>query len=385
MPSLTRRKLLSHLTCAATVSTISPIWRAYPAVAARDATEEEPSETESHALSEIATQFMRDFGVPGLSVAITRHTNLVYQAAYGTPDSEHPEEKLTPDHLFRIASVTKPITSAAIFAVVESGALELDQHIFGADGYLAEEYGNAFPDNLKQITLHHLLTHTAGGWVNDGNDPMFSHPTINHQELIEWTLRNRPLQHAPGTRYGYSNFGYCVLGRVIEKAWGKSYVEAVKESVLSQCNIRDMGLATNEQAPDEVRYFGQNGENPYSTNMNIPRMDSHGGWLATATDLVRFAVCVDGFESSPNILRPETVQKMTTPTTASGNYACGWQVNSVPNWWHSGSLPGTSTLLVRTASGLCWAVLTNTRTKDIGLALDQMMWKIVKAVPNWHA
>ena len=76
---------------------------------------------------------------------------------------------------------------------------------------------------------------------------------------------------------------------------------------------------------------------------------------------------------------------MTTPTAANPGYACGWAVNKAPNWWHNGSLPGTSSILVRTASGLCWAALANARTQGIGPGLDQMMWKIAKAVPEWRA
>ncbi len=72
-----------------------------------------------------------------------------------------------------------------------------------------------------------------------------------------------------------------------------------------------------------------------------------------------------------------------TATTANPHYACGWCVNSFPNWWHTGSLPGTLTVMVRTASGLCWAALTNTRAE--GINLDAMMWKMVNAVPAWKA
>jgi len=92
---------------------------------------------------------------------------------------------------------------------------------------------------------------------------------------------------------------------------------------------------------------------------------------------------VDGFKDTPNILAENTLKIMTTATTANSNYACGWSVNSVPNWWHSGSLPGTLTILVRTASGLCWAAFTNTRAN--GFDLDEMVWKMVSAVPAWRA
>lgn len=132
-----------------------------------------------------------------------------------------------------------------------------------------------------------------------------------------------------------------------------------------------------------MAYYGQ-GEDAY--DMNVRRMDSHGGWLANPSDLARFTMHVDGFTTTPNILRSDSIAVMTTPIAANQGFAHGWAVNSLGNWWHNGSLPGTTTIMVRTKSGLCWATLTNTPTPDskIGLDLDKMMWKpkpaIVKGV-----
>jgi CubicO group peptidase (beta-lactamase class C family) len=288
--------------------------------------------------------------------------------------------------LFRIASVTKPVTSVATFSLIEQGRLGLDDLIFGAQGLLKFDYGQDYPDAVKKITLRHLLTHTCGGWDNTGRDPMFSRPEMNHQELITWAVHNLPLQYAPGEHYAYSNFGYCILGRVLEKLTGKSYADFVRETVLAKCGIKDMRVAGNtlaERAVGEVVYYGQagGGTNPY--NMNVTRMDSHGGWIATPSDLVQFAMHVDGFTTTPNILGASTLKTMTTASAANPQYACGWNVNKIPNWWHTGSLPGTLTILVRTASGLCWAAFTNTRAE--GFNLDEMVWKMVSAVPAWRA
>jgi hypothetical protein len=142
------------------------------------------------------------------------------------------------------------------------------------------------------------------------------------------------------------------------------------------------GNTQAERVPDEVVYYGRN-ENPY--RMNVRRMDSHGGWLGTPSDLVQFALHVDGFDTTPNILRTETIRTMTASSAANEGYACGWCVNKARNCWHNGSLPGTTTILVRTASGLCWAAFANARSEGANQAIDQMMWKMVKAVPAWRA
>jgi len=313
---------------------------------------------------------------------------LVYAKGYGYAD-RNTGERAARSSLFRIASVSKPITSVALFTLIEAGRLRLDQPVFGGGGLLGNEYGvPPYSRYVEQIRLHHLMTHTCGGWANDGMDPMFHNPRMNHRQLIAWTVANRPLANAPGERYAYSNFGYCVLGRVIEKVTGQRYEEFVRDAVLKRCGIADMRIAGNTlaaRASGEAVYYGAGGEDPYG--MNVGRMDSHGGWLATAEDLVRFATHVDGLEASRSILDAGSIREMTTPTAANARYAKGWSVNGAPNWWHTGSLPGTTSLLVRTASGFTWAALANTRehSADTAGALDETLWKMVKQVRRWRA
>jgi hypothetical protein len=145
--------------------------------------------------------------------------------------------------------------------------------------------------------------------------------------------------------------------------------------------MRIAGTTLTERAANEVVYYAQNGGDPYG--MNVQRMDSHGGWFATPTQVVEFANHVDGLNLKANILQPATIKQMTTPSAANPGYASGWQINSVPNWWHTGNLPGAVSLVVRTASGLCWAACSNTRVAKIDL--DGFMWNLVKAVPAWKA
>jgi CubicO group peptidase (beta-lactamase class C family) len=341
-----------------------------------------PTAAEGQAIEAIAREVMNANHAPGLSVAFAKDGELVYAQGFGVANQES-GEKVTPAHRFRIASVSKPFTSVTIHTLIEQGKLKLEDKVFGVKGLLGLDLPAASPE-VVNITLHHLLTHTGGGWSNKSNDPMFQNPGMNQANLIAWTVRNRPLESPPGQAYAYSNFGYCVLGRVIEKVTGVSYVEAVTQRVLAPCGISDMQIAGNmstERVANEVVYYGQNGEQPYKPN--VRRMDSHGGWIATPTALVRFLTRVDGFPTVPDLLRAETIQSMTTPTAANPSYACGFAVNRVPNWWHAGSLPGTLSILVRTASGLCWAAVANTRAE--GLNLDRMMWQMARVVPAWRA
>jgi CubicO group peptidase (beta-lactamase class C family) len=287
--------------------------------------------------------------------------------------------RVSPEHQFRIASLSKPFTAATVFALIEKRKLRLADRVFGANGILGFDYGRQpYGRFIEDITIEHLLTHTAGGWRNDNTDPMFRNPQMNHAQLIAWTLDNMPLKNPPGTAYAYSNFGYCLLGRVIEKATHQFYPTMVRDNVFHGCGITDMRIAGNTlalRAPQEVVYGGPDGD-PYG--MNVTRMDSHGGWVATAGDVAKFLMAVGGSAAS-QLLRPETVVVMTTPRTNPG-YAKGWSING-RNWWHSGSLPGTSAVMVRTPN-LVWCALANgrnSRTESVG-ALDRMMWNVVKAV-----
>jgi CubicO group peptidase (beta-lactamase class C family) len=334
-----------------------------------------------------ASSFMQKHLVPGLSVAIAKEGRLVYTQGFGLADKDN-DEKVTPRHLFRVASLSKPITATTIFRLIEAGRLRLSDKVFGLRAILGTQYGKPpFKQYVEDISVEHLLTHTAGGWPNDESDPMFHHTAMDHTQLITTTLANQPLQHQPGKHFAYSNFGFCILGRIIENVTGRSYEDAVQAEVLRPCGISSMRISGNTRAERirrEVIYYSQddNGSDPY--NINVRRMDSHGGWLATAIDLVRFLVHVDKFPSKPDILRSDTIEIMTTASAVSPGYAKGWSVNKYNNWWHTGSLPGTTTIMVRTSQQFCWAALTNTRAPgDLSGDLDRLVWEMVGKITTW--
>ena len=342
-------------------------------------------------MSDLARAFMLHYDVPALSLAIGYGGTIVYQDAFGLADREA-KQAVTPANLFRIASASKPITSVAVFSLIEAGRIKLSDRVFGPGAVTGTDYGIPpyFPW-VNEITVEHLLTHTCGGWSNAhkraaGDDPMFVNLNMDHTQLIEWVLRNRPLDYQPGQHYDYSNFGYCVLGRVIEKVTRQTYAAFVFDNVLKRCGVTDMSIARNtlaERQAGEVKYYGQ-GENPY--DLNIARMDSHGGWIARPADLVKFVMHVDGFSVPPNILKPHTIHVMTTASTANAGYAKGWMVNKAGNWWHNGTLAGTSTIAVRTHSGFCWAAFTNTRRRNSALDgdLDKLIWTMARTVRGWR-
>jgi len=131
-----------------------------------------------------------------------------------------------------------------------------------------------------------------------------------------------------------------------------------------------------------VKYYGPG--DPY--NMNVTRMDAHGGWIASPIDLARFLVRVDRFNTVPDILTTARIDNMILPTALSANdYAKGWSVRGGRNYSHNGALPGTISEMMRTGDGFCWAIVANTRpASDMNAgALAQLMWDIRAAVHRW--
>lgn len=365
---MNRRRFIRHTAQASAFTALS---------STRAASLPQPSQPEAETIRSIAEDFLRQHGIEGMAIAYGRGGDIAFESGYGFADSAG-KEPVTPAHRFRIASISKPITATAVMMSIEKGLLQSDTLVFGSQGILGATYGRHLPPSVRAITVDHLLTHTSGGWANDKNDPMFIDPKVPQDELITRTLATQKQTHPVGTHYAYSNFGYCLLGRVLEKVTKLPYETLVTQHLLARCGVKDMRIAGNtlpDRQPNEVAYLTEKPGAAYS--MNVPRMDAHGGWIATAADLVRFA------SQLPKLLKPESIQAMTTPGPAGGGYARGWSVNAVPNWWHGGSLPGTSTIMVHTAKGTCWAGLLNRRTEGIGLALDKLMWRMAAAVPDW--
>lgn len=332
--------------------------------------------------------------MPASSIAITRRGKFVYDEAVGMADRDKLIQ-VQQNSLFRIASLSKPITSVTIFSLIEQGKLNLNDKVFGPSGVLGTTYGKQpYKQYITDITVDDLLTHTSGGWPNDSTDPMFRNDSWDQAKLISWAIDTLPVTYPPGQHWAYSNFGYCLLGRVIEAVTDRPYGSYVQANILARCGISDMKIAENKQrdrAPNEVVYYGQYGEDPYK--MNVTRMDSHGGWIASSTDLVIFLDHVAGAPGIAPLLKPESIRMMTTPSAATpedapARYARGWNVNKAGNWWHNGSLPGTCTIMVRTSTGFCWAALMNTRSQPsatMDAAIDRMMWNMVESKPAWNA
>jgi CubicO group peptidase (beta-lactamase class C family) len=364
---------------------------------------------------QLLLQFMRENQVPGCSLAVGRRGELVYARGFGFADEKR-MVPVTPRWLFRIASVSKPVTAVAVMQLVQAGKIALDEPVL--------KYVNAKVNDPRwqRVTILHCLQHRSGMDREKSGDPIGAVSRISKdlnvpypvsaESVMRWTM-SRPLDHDPGTKMAYSNIGYLILGRVIEAASGKKYEDYVKESVLKPVGVEriTIGHAVPALRPvNEVQYIDRKhrtGPSLFPPNagamvplvdggMNIEGFEAHGGWIATASDLVRFAGSFDR-PAGPSLLNRQTTATMfARPAKETGSvwYGCGWQVRTAGpngtgrNTWHSGLLvPGTSSLLVRRWDGLCWAVLFNTDSNPKGQFLadliDGRLHRAADAVTAW--
>jgi CubicO group peptidase (beta-lactamase class C family) len=369
------------------------------------------------------SDLMRKYDIPGGAVAVLRDGKLIYARGFGYADVEH-KTPVQPDALFRIASVSKPITGVAIMKLVEDGKLALDDRVAPLIAHLAPAPGAAVDPRWEQITIRHLLNH-MGGWDRDkpngGFDPMFrpaiaaaavNAPAPASAETVIRYMKGMPLDFNPGEKHVYSNFGYAILGRVIERVSGMPYEEFVRARVLQPVGATRTRLGKTRMSdalPEEVRYYfpgaGVNappvqsvfpGEGTVPVNYGgfyVEAMDSHGGWVSSTVDLLRFLTGVDGRANRPDILSGPLVAEMTSngyPVCAGGAcyYAGGWMIRPTQgdaNWWHGGSLPGTTSMLVRSYHNYSWVALFNARsnTGTFDGELDAALWKALAGVTSF--
>ncbi len=379
---------------------------------------------------DLMIKFMREHKPPGAALAVAYHGRLVYARGFGLADLEA-RAAVEPLARFRIASVSKPFTATAVMQLVQQGKLHLDERVLPLLKLEAHlPWGARMDPRWQEITVHHCLQH-IGGWDRDKSfDPMSSGTAeqvaktlhvplpIHPRQIISYML-GKPLDFNPGTAFAYSNFGYCVLGRVIEAVAGKPYHEVVRERILAPLGIRGMQLGKNllkDRAPGEVKYYDSRHRTgraicgpkigaelplPYGVE-GIESMDANGGWIASAVDLVRFAVALDDVKRSP-LLNAASIRSMFAPPPGSlGHgpkgrpkpvyYGCGWEVRPGAQAdkytkWHTGMISGTSTLLVCRNDGIDWAVLFNSDAQKDGKQfadmIDPLLHQPADQIKDW--
>ncbi|NRQ38748.1 beta-lactamase family protein, partial [Nonomuraea sp. NN258] len=310
-----------------------------------------------------------------------------------------------PTTLFRVASLSKHITCLAIMRLVQEGKLSLNAPVTTLLGLPTT--GDA---RLSQVTVLRLMQN-LGGWdkAASGRDYLFSDHAISatldvplpitHRHILDYASR-RPLDHAPGTHMSYNNYNFLLLGRIIEKVSGLGYEAYVKQKILAPVGITRMRLSQSVErgvpyhsiytAKTVLDESGTVVPHPYG-GANYANLDSAGGWLASAVDLVRLSTVLTG---GGGVLTAASVAKLLAKPETGLNehgswYAGGWWVRTKGtglNTWHNGSLPGTYAILTRTYSGITFCATFN-RREETGApdfdAFQDELYAAAMAITSW--
>lgn len=317
-------------------------------------------------------QAMAERGLASVSVAAAAEGRVVWEESFGWADREGRVEA-TPHTPYSLASISKPITATGLMVLVERGAVDLDRPV-GAYLGRAELAGHG--GDASAATVRRVLAHTAGlplhyqfFYDDGGYGPPPREETIRRYAFVA---------HPPGTEFQYSNLGYGVLDHVVSRVSGKAYADFLRAEVFLPLGMTrsSVGLPPALAAHAAVRYDGDGRPIPF---YDFDHPGASAVW-ASAHDLVRFGLFHLGHRpegATRRILRPETVEAMRRRETPAGEtaYGLGWFVGEEHGFrkiWHTGSMPGVSTMLALYPElDVAVVVLLNGLARDLRVSLGQ--------------
>jgi serine beta-lactamase-like protein LACTB, mitochondrial len=324
--------------------------------------------------------FMTANKVPGLSVAIvTEHGEFVWSEGFGMADLEN-SVAATPKTLYRLASVSKPVTAAAAMELWEQGKLDLDAPI--------QKYCPAFPQKEQPITTRELLGHLGGirHYRSNSQDDPETGNTKHFDDPIAAGINffaNDPLVAPPGTHFHYSTQGYTLVGCAIEGASGDKYTALVHDLIFVPAGM--MHTQADDQyavIPNRTRFYSKDKSGAV---VNADFLDSSykipgGGWISSVDDMAFFEIAM----LNDHLVHRATRDLMWTPLKptdgSADTYGLGWGVSKPDGVFevgHGGSQQGTSTyILIAPSEGDGVVVLINMDGVDAAALAHELM-KIV--------
>lgn len=366
-------------------------------------------------LDESIIEILEATGAPGASFAVLKRGKVAYEQGYGLRDApnvgSNESRPVLPSTPFRIGSVSKPITATIVVLLAQEGLLELDSVVFGDTGVLAK-FAQQHPPvdpRVNNITIRQLLHHSSGFTAEINVDDQPADPSDSSrfvseslgiagpalcQDLMQFMM-TLPLAYEPDTEEWYSNFGYCVLGRVIEAVTNMSYVEAARKWLLDPAGVDPtemyLGATRLEDIPsNEAEYYDPNNTIPctgpslypsdggtivlcpYGSAFVMEALDSDGGWVASARQLIKILTVVSAPHCNDDecLVKPawrDEIEKRPSfvPSNETFWRGLGWSIRSIDDggvtWSKTGSLLGTFSFWVRMTEedGYGYAIILN--------------------------
>lgn len=285
---------------------------------------------------------MRKNKVPGVSVAVVKNGNIVYAKGYGLANVEL-NVLVKPETIFQSGSMGKQFTATAVMMLVEEGKINLDEKI--------GKYLGAVPDSWKNISVRHLLTHTAG-LANDF--PMSEYQRDFTEDEILKRAEALPVEFAPGERWAYSNVGYKVLGILIGKVSGKFYGDFLQERIFKPLGMNTTRIISEADiVPNRAAGYRRDDKGELKNQEWVsPTMNTtaDGSLYLTTLDLAKW----DAALYTEKLLKKPSFDQMWTPVKLTSGrmypYGFGWSLNSVGTHRvieHGGAWQGFTTHIAR--------------------------------------
>ena len=294
---------------------------------------------------------------PGISIAVAMDGKIIWSEGFGYADVEQ-KKPVTAQTMFRIGSISKPVTAAGMMLLVEQGKLDLDADI--------HQYIPDYPDKGAKITTRQLAGHLGGVRHYKGNEFALNQPFADVRTGLK-IFENDPLLSPPGTKFNYSTYGWSVISAVMESASKQEFVSYMEQSVFRPLNMSntaaDRAGVNNSQ---RTSFYERTDAGGFAI---APVVDNSykwagGGFLSTPEDLLRFGMA----HLQPGFLRKGTLEAMFTPQKlAEGtatDYGIGWSILKDGDghmiWMHTGgSMGGTSALIIHPDSRVVVAMTAN--------------------------
>lgn len=356
-----RTKLQLHRTAARSL-TIWAIWSLISSFALGQAPAVKPAKAYEKDVESAISNFMAANKIPGLSVAIVANDEIAWSGGFGKADLEE-NVPATAQTLFRLGSISKPLTAIAAMELWQAGKLNLDAPV--------QQYCPSFPDKGALITTRELLGHLAG--IRHYHSESIEDPEVSNiahfGDPIQGGLKffkNDPLLSKPGAQFHYSTQGYTLVGCAIEGASKEKYVDYVQQSVLAPAGMTHTVVDDRYAIIPMRTSFYQKDKSGRVVNADF--LDSSykipgGGWLSTAEDMARFELAL----LNAQLVSQSTLELMWKPSKQShssrGGYGLGFGTfteNGIRFVGHSGGQQGTSTnMLIAPESKAGVVVLIN--------------------------
>lgn len=259
---------------------------------------------------------------PSFSLAVAWQGRLIWSEAFGYVNLEQ-QIPATPETRYRINSVSKPITGAALAKLYEAGLISMDS--------LVQRYVPEFPVKAFPVTLRQLASHTAGIRHYQSDEEVLNTRHFHSLEAAVGVFANDSLLFRPGSQVKYSSFGYNLLGLVVEKASGRLYPDYIRDAVLSPAKAGGIGIEQNDTS--QVQYYERRVGQPLAI---VPPIDQSikypsGGLVGTPSDLVAFGAAY----WNGTVVSPETVALFTRMQRVNSGeetgFGLGWELSRKPS------------------------------------------------------